>query len=127
MKIFLWLLCGALVLTSVSCTDENRIAAAYKGDEELAEGGSVPVLVNQNYPNPFNPSTVITFGVSRPMHVSLKAYTEDWQEVSVMVDEELAAGYYARVFNASYLPSGDYYYVLEGMGYTQIRKMKLVK
>ncbi len=110
-----------------SCTDEDKIAAALQGTREQSEGEQAPIFLYQNFPNPFNPSTVIHFDLSQLMHLTLKVYTEDWQEVKTLVDGVHNAGRYSVTFSATELPSGEYYYVLEGRGHTQIRKMKLVK
>jgi hypothetical protein len=117
-----------LALATLSCSDENKIAAAFNGDSELGEGARVPFLLEQNYPNPFYPSTAIRFQIAQPMSAKLTVYTEDWQEVVVLIQETRTAGIYVVIFDATLdLPSGDYYYVMEGLGYTQIRKMRLVK
>ncbi|MBI5474068.1 MAG: hypothetical protein HY961_17160 [Ignavibacteriae bacterium] len=120
-----WVLATALIFCS--CSDENKIAAAFTGDTELGEGSAVPFRLEQNYPNPFNPSTAIRFQLSTSMHVKLTVYTEDWQPVGELINEQLSAGIYLYMFNAGDLPSGDYYYVMEGNGHKQIRKMRIMK
>ncbi len=116
-----------LVFSIQSCSDEDNIAASLQGTREQSEGELAPFLLEQNYPNPFNPSTAIFFNLSQSMRVSLKVYTEDWQEVQTILDGQFTGGPHRVTFNAKDLPSGEYYYTLEGGGYTQIRKMKLVK
>jgi hypothetical protein len=116
-----------LGLAAQSCTDEDKIVAALQGTSEQSEGEQVPFFLYQNYPNPFNPATIIQFRVGQDMDMDLKVYTEDWQEMQTLLDGRYVAGDYRVQFNATELPSGEYYYVLEGGGYTQIRKMKLVK
>ena len=49
------------------------------------------------------------------------------KEVGVLVDDSRPAGQHCVVFDAEGLSSGEYFIVLKGGGYTQIRKMKLVK
>ena len=126
-KIFSYLILIMLALGSLSCTDEDKIAAGFLNNDELSEGTPVPFLIDQNYPNPFNPTTRIPFHVVIPMLVTIKVFTEDWQEVVVLIHEPKAAGYYSVDFYAEGLPSGEYYYTMEGRGYTEVRKMKLVK
>jgi len=45
----------------------------------------------------------------------------------VLLEQPASIGSHQVQFDAADLPSGDYYYMLEGGGYRQIRKMKLVK
>lgn len=117
----------------MNCTDEGKIGAAIYDGEELKEGDPIPFRLHQNYPNPFNPSTVIRFDIAAEMHVSIKVYTEDWLEVETLIDKTLKTGnfgigVYSILFSpSSDLPSGEYYYTMEGMGYTIFRKMMLVK
>ena len=113
-----------------SCSDgAEKILSAYKGDTELSEGDEVPFLLYQNYPNPFNPSTSITFEVFTPIHLKLAVYSEEWEEVKVLLNEPINVGSYRFSFHmeSEDIPSGDYYYTLEGGDYIQIRKMKILK
>jgi hypothetical protein len=120
-----WML--SLSMINLSCSDEGQILAGIQDGEELEEGSPVPFLLFQNYPNPFNPSTSISFRIFQPTHVRLKVFTDDWQEVATLSDEERSAGQWQFQFNATGLPSGEYYYTMEALGVTQIRKMKLIK
>lgn len=125
MKTIFFALCCALAV--ISCSDEGKIAVAFQGDEELGEGRQVPILLGQNFPNPFDRITTIRFTVATQTHISLKVLTEDWQEVAVLEDRVILPGFYNAIFAAGNLPSGDYYYVLEGSGNTQVRKMRVAK
>ena len=84
-------------------------------------------LVNQNYPNPFNPTTMISYKIPQKSDVSLKVYNLLGKAVETLVDEYKDAGVYSVDFDASELPSGIYYYTLNAEGFTQTRKMLLVK
>ncbi len=116
-----------LLVLNLSCSDNNKIASALSGNEELADGTKVDFLLKQNYPNPFNPSTVIPFSVGRTMHIKLDIYNDDWNNVRTLIDKEFSAGNYIVTFNAGDIPSGDYFYVMTGDGVKQIMKMKLLK
>lgn len=89
----------------------------------------VPVMYRlyQNYPNPFNPSTVISFDLPQESYVSLKIYNSLGQEVFSLIEEELKPGSYRKVFNASDLPGGIYFYKLTAGDFRQTRKMSLIK
>ncbi len=82
----------------------------------------------QNYPNPFNPSTKIRYTIPKTAGlVSLKVYGILGNEVSVLVNQVQSPGSYEVTFDASELPSGIYFYKLTTSGYSQVRKMILLK
>ena len=81
----------------------------------------------QNYPNPFNPSTVIMFDMPNDGYASLKIYNAIGQEVATLIDGDITAGVYEKVFNASNLPSGVYFYKLMTDNFSDVRKMSLIK
>ncbi|MBK9225625.1 MAG: T9SS type A sorting domain-containing protein [Ignavibacteria bacterium] len=80
-----------------------------------------------NYPNPFNPKTIIKFDIARSSLVTLKIYNLLGEEVKTLVDRNLNAGTYTTDFDASSLSSGVYFYRLETEGFTNTRRMMLVK
>ncbi len=81
----------------------------------------------QNFPNPFNPVTNINFDVPKDGYVTLKVYDILGKEVQTLVSRDLTQGSYTIDFNASKLTSGVYLYKLEANGYTDVKKMMLVK
>lgn len=83
--------------------------------------------LSQNYPNPFNPSTVISYSVAKDGFVSLKVYNNLGQQVAELMNGVQTAGVYNAVFSASGLSSGIYFYKLEANGFTDTKKMILVK
>jgi hypothetical protein len=83
--------------------------------------------LNQNYPNPFNPVTKINFEIPKQGLVSLKIYDVQGREVRTLVNEVKAPGVYAFDFNGTELSSGVYFYRMEANGYTDIKKMMLIK
>jgi len=97
---------------------------------DVAEAGStIPKAfgLEQNYPNPFNPSTTIVFEVPRLQKVTLAVYNILGQRIAALVDDNLSPGKYKVVFEATSLPSGTYFYRLETPGFTQVRKLSVVK
>ena len=84
-------------------------------------------LLEQNYPNPFNPTTSIRFNLPQSSFVSLKVYNLLGNEVATLVNERLASGKKSVSFDASELSSGVYIYRLTTEGFTQTRKMTLIK
>ena len=81
----------------------------------------------QNYPNPFNPSTSIEYSVPSNEFVTLKVYDVLGNTVSTLVNETKEAGKYNVSFDASNLTSGIYFYSINAGGFTQVKKMMLVK
>ena len=116
----------------LSCGDETTLISAIRDGEQLEEDTRLPFMLDQNYPNPFNSSTTIPFRTATLIHLTLKVYTDDWQEVGTLIDEVMLPGIHIVTFNAKNfegkeLPSGEYFYTLEGEGLTLVRKMKLIK
>jgi N-acetylmuramoyl-L-alanine amidase len=87
----------------------------------------VAYSLGQNFPNPFNPSTTINFSLAEKQLVVLKVYDMLGREVAALVNTELDNGKYSRVFDASLLSSGIYFYKLETKNFTSIKKMMLLK
>ena len=83
--------------------------------------------LSQNYPNPFNPTTKIEFALPKNGFVSIKIYDVLGREVKNLVNETKAAGYYSVDFNATDLSSGVYFYKLESNGFSDIKRMMLIK
>ena len=83
--------------------------------------------LNQSYPNPFNPTTTFTFSIPRTGKVLLNVYNVLGQEVATVVNETLNAGSYSRTFNAAGLASGAYFYRLNAGGFSETKRMLLVK
>ena len=90
----------------------------------------------QNYPNPFNPSTKISFDLpasnltlsgAKSLNVRLAVYDITGREVAVLVNEPLASGLHSIEFDASKLTSGIYFYRLDAGGFSESKKMVLVK
>jgi len=81
----------------------------------------------QNYPNPFNPSTTISYNLIKSGIVTLKVFDILGREVSTLVNEYQQSGVKEINFNASNLTSGIYFYSISTPGFTDIKKMMLVK
>jgi len=84
-------------------------------------------VLEQNYPNPFNPTTTISFNLPSRSFVSLKIFDSIGREVAMLIDEELAAGNHTRIWDASGLSNGVYFYRLQAGTFFQTRKLVLIK
>lgn len=83
--------------------------------------------LNQNYPNPFNPSTTISYNLVKSGFVSMKIYNVLGKEVKTLVNEFQQPGLKEVSFNASGLSSGVYFYRISAGGFTDLKKMMLIK
>ena len=112
-------------------------------------GNIVPVLLGQTRvsvtaaptafsmavarPNPFNPSTTIAYEVPEQTHVTLTIYNLLGQEVVRLMDQVQAAGRYEAVWHGTNsrgagVASGVYLYrIVSGSGYTETKRMTLLK
>jgi len=110
------------------------------------ESGVTPSAysLSQNYPNPFNPETKIQFSIKKTENrkqldpvrhsrksgnpeVLLKIYDALGREVETLVNEALQPGTYEVTFNGGKYNSGVYFYRLVTDGYTETKRMILVK
>jgi hypothetical protein len=88
--------------------------------------------LHQNRPNPFNPSTIIQYDLAEPGHVTVKIYDVKGALVRTLEDRDREPGRYEIGWNAqddrgSRVSSGVYFYRLETHGFTQTRKLVILK
>ena len=83
--------------------------------------------LEQNYPNPFNPETTIEFALPSSGKYTLKIYNLIGQQVALLVDREMSAGYHKLTFNAAKITSGIYIYQLSRNNMNLYRKMIVMK
>ena len=83
--------------------------------------------LNQNYPNPFNPSTNIKYELPKNSFVKIVVFDMLGREVEALVNEKLSPGSYSIDWNASQYPSGVYFYRLTTEGFSETKKMILLK
>ncbi|TAK55358.1 MAG: T9SS type A sorting domain-containing protein [Bacteroidetes bacterium] len=83
--------------------------------------------LNQNYPNPFNPTTTFGFQIANQGFVTLKIYDLLGKEVASLVNENMNPGSYSKVWDAGGIPSGMYYYRLQASGFSESKKLLIVK
>jgi hypothetical protein len=102
---------------------------SYEYSEEIfvEVNGPLTFGIKQNYPNPFNPSTRIAYSVPVTGNVKLAVYNLVGEEVAVLVNGQVEAGFYETTFDASNLPSGLYLYKLQSDNTVEVKKMMLLK
>jgi hypothetical protein len=83
--------------------------------------------LDQNYPNPFNGISDIGYRISESAEVKLQVFDLLGREVATLVDAQKEPGSYTARFEAGNLASGTYLYRLTAGGFTQARKMTLIR
>jgi len=99
------------------------------------EQNPITFSLEQNYPNPFNPSTKICYSIpsviasetKQSQFVTLKVFDILGNEVATLVNEEKPAGNYFVGFDGSNITSGIYFYRFYTTGFTETKKMLLLK
>jgi len=94
---------------------------------EQSNNGVREFKLGQNYPNPFNPSTKIEFTLTKAGDVTLEVYDVNGKLVQTLINGYMNAGSKSLDFNAAGLSSGTYFYKISTNGYTETKKMLLVK
>jgi subtilisin family serine protease len=79
------------------------------------------------YPNPFNPVTNIQYDIAEAGNVKLVVFDVNGREIATLADGFMNEGVYSAVFNADNLASGVYFYTLTVNGFTDSKKMILMK
>jgi uncharacterized protein (DUF362 family) len=80
-----------------------------------------------NYPNPFDERTTIQFSVGQAMHVDLKIYNVQGQEIAVLADGQMAPGTHTFTWDATGFEAGTYYYRISAGKFSETKQMLLVK
>lgn len=83
--------------------------------------------LHQNYPNPFNARTTITYDLPRAGDVRLIVFDILGREVAVLLNGRYPAGRHRVTFDARRLASGVYLSRLASGGFTQTRRMMLLR
>lgn len=83
--------------------------------------------LKQNYPNPFNPETKIVFQINKSGFVKLSVYDSKGKLVRNLLNEKKNSDEYSVNFNANGLSSGVYFYKLEVDGFSDVKRMIMLK
>jgi len=97
------------------------------GKESISNEVPEVFRLEQNYPNPFNPTTNIKYSVPENGFVKLSIYNLVGEEVNVLINKQIDAGFYEVTFNAANIPSGVYFYQLNAGNFVETKKMILMK
>lgn len=84
-------------------------------------------ILHQNYPNPFNPVTKIRFGVPYNSFVTISVNDALGKNIETLVNENLNSGSYEVQFDGSKFAAGVYYCRLTSEGFSDVKKLILLK
>ncbi|MDO8551011.1 MAG: T9SS type A sorting domain-containing protein [Ignavibacteria bacterium] len=108
----------------------------YSTEIELAALLPLNFLLEQNYPNPFNPSTTINYQLPKASLVTIKLFDVLGNEVMTLIEnqwKEAGSHSYELVTSAggygsgNELVSGVYFFRMQTEGFSQTRKMILLR
>jgi hypothetical protein len=88
--------------------------------------------LHQNYPNPFNPVTTIRFEIPAAQHVTVAVYSVRGELVRTLLDGRRNGGarevsWDGRDQRGAPVHSGVYFYTIRAGGFTESRRMVLLK
>jgi hypothetical protein len=94
--------------------------------------GNGTATLHPCYPNPFNPSTTIAYDMASSGNVRLAVFGQDGRKVAELENGFVEAGNHRVVWQGRddagrMVPSGVYFYQLEGPGFRETRQMVLLK
>jgi photosystem II stability/assembly factor-like uncharacterized protein len=118
---------GATIWAIRSNGGISRYGALISGVTPISTETPSDYSVSQNYPNPFNPTTKINFALPKSGLVTLKIYDITGKEVATLVNEVKNVGTYSVDFNGANLSSGMYFYKISVNGFSEVKKMSLIK
>jgi hypothetical protein len=93
---------------------------------QVSFSGSLSLELMQNRPNPFNSSTTIDIVIPRQGRVQLMLYDQMGRPIQQLMDEFKTPGTYNIQVNRNGLSSGIYYYKMDALGQSIVRKMTLL-
>ena len=111
---------GANVMTK-AC--EGGVVVFNDPNQRLA----VTAMLNQNSPNPFNPRTDISFSLPAEGSVRLAIYNVKGELVKTLAEGTYGPGVHTFAWDAANNASGVYFYRLEAPGFTETKKMIMLK
>ncbi len=86
-----------------------------------------PILeLLQNKPNPMTTSSVIEVVIPKSCKAELTLYDQMGRPIQVLMNEDKMPGTYQITVNKNGLSSGIYYYKLNALGKTLVRKMTIL-
>lgn len=112
----------AFLITAAGPLNPGRLVTVAASNES-------PLLcsLHQNYPNPANPKTTIEFTLERRERVLLIVFDLLGREVETLVDEVKEPGVHFVEWHVRNVPSGVYLCRLEAGGFSNVRKLVVLR
>lgn len=109
-----------------------KYSAPFTSIREHKEFNADVYQLDNNYPNPFNPNTVIEFSLKKGTQIRLRIYNTLGEIIRTIAEGYYEPGNYKRSWDgeneaAEPMPSGQYFYRLEGDGIQETKKMILLR
>lgn len=101
--------------------------AALLGAEATQAELPTAVTLQRAYPNPFRTTATVPFGLPDPQPVRLTLYNALGQAIQTVVDDVRAAGWHTAEVQATALPPGTYFLVLQAGTYVQTRTLTRIR
>jgi len=121
-------------LTSIPATDSiwaffaaHPMDPATSVDDNDNPDAVKNLTLKQNYPNPSNATTTICFSVPHREKVTLKIFDLLGNEITTLLDEEMAAGEHRVIFELKNLPTGVYFYRIQAGKSIDEKKLVILK
>lgn len=86
-----------------------------------------PVELIGNFPNPFSETTTVAYEVNEPEPLTITVWDLQGHKIAQLADGRREPGYHEVAFDATDLPSGNYFLRLETPGGKQSQKMVVLK
>lgn len=111
---------GPFIITSASAVDPEDLNTPLR------------TTLLDNYPDPFNPLTTLKFGLPQVGNADLRIYDASGRLVKTLLNEELASGFHTVTWDGRNdkgiaVTSGIYFYRLLTEGFSEARKMVLIR
>jgi hypothetical protein len=101
----------------------NSIITSINSTMEYPEADKA--VLKQNFPNPFSTSTTIMYEILRPEKIRLEVYDALGRTLGTLVDGVVLPGTHHVIWESGNQPAGIYFYKIEGIGFSETRKMIL--
>ncbi len=120
------------ILSAMGFSPQGEPVELSVGEKGADVGLPTEYALRQNYPNPFNPTTTISYDLPKSGNVKLEIFNILGQNIRMLVDNLQDAGSYQIFWDGlddtgARTASGIYFYKLSTEGYTDSRKMLLIK
>ena len=101
----------------------NQLSVPDFPDTELPDSYAISAA----YPNPFNPTTTISISLPQPVRLNVSVFNVTGQQVAELADASFREGAHQFTFDASNLAGGVYFVRASSKGWSEVRKIVLVR